>query len=144
MLCEKCKKRIPYDQTSFVLKRLDYLYKGGRCSSLAYFGANLLKIRPQILVKDGKMISGKKYRGDFSHVVKSYVRDTLEEFDNPDLEEVFVTYTTCDKETVEQVKETLKERGFKNIHETRANATVTSHCGEFTLGILYINDGGVE
>ena len=57
--------RVPSVQASFALKRLDYLYKGGRCNSLVYFGANLLKIRPQIIVKDGKMISGKKYRGSF-------------------------------------------------------------------------------
>ena len=141
---EKCQKRVPSVQASFILKRLDYLYKGGRCSSLALLGANILKIRPQIIVKDGKMISGKKYRGEYEHNVISYVNDTLEQFNNPDLEEVFITYTTANPDTVAKVKEILSERGFKNIHETNANATITSHCGENTIGILYINDGGVE
>ena len=141
---EKCLKRVPFVQASFELKRVDYLYKGGRCSALMYLGANLLRIRPQILLKDGKMISGKKYRGNYEHVVENYVSDILEEFDNPDLEEVFITYTTAAPELVEKVKETLKARGFKNIRPTTAGGTITSHCGEDCLGILYINDGGEE
>lgn len=134
--------RVPFVQASFELKRLDYLYKGGRCSSLTYFGANLLKIRPQIIVKDGKMVSGKKYRGNFNHIVKTYCQDVLEEFDNPDLTEAFVTYTTADEEIIETAKSFLADRGFKKIYVTRAGGTITSHCGEDCLGILYINDGG--
>ena len=138
-----CIKRIPFVQASFELNRVDYLYKGGRCNVLTYLGANVLKIRPQILLKDGKMVSGKKYRGNFSHVVNNYCNDVLEEFNNPDLEEVFLTYTTAEDTVLESVKNILRDRGFKNINVTRAGATITSHCGENCLGILYINDGGV-
>ncbi len=138
---EKCLARVPYVQASFELKRLDYLHKGGRCSSLTLFGANLLKIRPQIIVKDGKMIAGKKYRGNFAHVVKNYCHDVLDEYDNPDLSTVFITYTTADDDIVNDTKAILTDRGFKNIYVTRAGATITSHCGEDCLGILYINDG---
>ncbi len=138
---ESCLARVPFVQASFELKRLDFLYKGGRCSSLTYFGANLLKIRPQIIVKDGKMISGKKYRGNFSHVVKNYCQDVLEEFNNPDLSLAFVTYTTAEPEIVETAKNALIDRGFKKVLVTRAGGTITSHCGEDCLGILFINDG---
>ena len=137
-----CIKRIPFVQASFELNRVDYLYKGGRCNVLTYLGANVLKIRPQILLKDGKMVSGKKYRGNFSHVVNNYCNDILEEFNTPDLEEVFLTYTTAEDAVLESVKNILRDRGFKNINVTRAGATITSHCGENCLGILYINDGG--
>ena len=137
-----CLERVPFVQASFVLRRVDYLYKGGRCSSLAYLGANIFGICPQIIVKDGKMISGKKFRGKkFNLIVDSYCREVLAEFDKPDLSHAFVTYTTADDETVELAKNYLVEAGFKNIHVTRAGGTVTSHCGENCLGILYINDG---
>ena len=138
---EKCLARVPFVQASFELKRLDYLHKGGRCSGLTLLGANLLKIRPQILVQDGKMIPGKKYRGNYNHVVKSYCQDVLEKYNTPDLSVGFVTYTTADEEVIETAKQYLKDRGFKRIYVTRAGATITSHCGEDTLGILYINDG---
>ena len=138
---ELCLKRVPYIQASFELKRLDYLYKGGRCGALSFFGANLLKIRPQIIVTEGKMIPGKKYRGNFLHVVKNYCEDVLEKFNTPDLSVGFVTYTTADQEIIDMAKQYLIDRGFKNIYVTRAGGTITSHCGEDCLGILYINDG---
>lgn len=134
--------RVPYVQASFVIERLDYLYKGGRCNSLQLLGANLLKLRPQIVVKTdtGKMVSGKKYRGSMDQVVKNYCNDTLNEFNTPDLSVAFVTYTTATEGMVENAKNALKERGFKTIYETTAGGTISSHCGEHTLGILYIND----
>ena len=138
---EKCLARVPFVQASFELKRIDYLYKGGRCGALMYFGANLLKIRPQIIVKDGKMVSGKKYRGNYDHIVKNYCKDVLDEFDTPDLSVAFVTYTTAAREIVDYAVKTLKDAGFNEVYVTRAGGTITSHCGEDCLGILYINDG---
>lgn len=137
-------KRIESVQASFVVNRLDYLYKGGRCSSLAFFGANILKIRPQILVKEGKMLTGNKYRGNMSIIVSKYVKDILAQFNNPDYSRVFITYTTCTDEIIERTKETLLAEGFKEVLVTRARGTITSHCGEECLGVLYINDGGVN
>lgn len=139
-IVSKIKERIPYVQASFIIEKLNYLHKGGRCNSLQLLGANLLKLRPQIIVKEGKMISGKKYKGNMSIALKQYIQDTLNEFNTPDLSEVFITYTTSNPSDVTMIKTFLKEKGFKNIHETSAGATITTHCGENTLGILYIND----
>lgn len=139
---EKCLRRVDYVQVSFALKRIDYLYKGGRCNMLSYLGANILKIRPQIILKDGKMVGGKKkYRGNFLHVVDKYCSDILEEYNNPDLTRAFFTYTTATQEIKDCVINHLKERGFKDIIVTRTGGTITSHCGEECMGILFINDG---
>ena len=138
---EMCNKRVPFVQASFELKRVDYLYKGGRCSVLAYLGANLLKIRPQILLKDGKMIAGKKFRGNYVHVVDSYCNNILETFNTPDRDTAFITYTTADEDILQIAEQKLKDVGFRNIYRTTAGGTITSHCGEDCLGILYINDG---
>ena len=140
-IVEKVKERIPYTQASFVLSRLDYLYKGGRCNAMQLLGSNLLKIHPQIIVSEGKMDAHKKFRGNMSNVVFKYVEATLEEFNNPDLEEVFITYTTANLDVISEIKNILVARGFKNIHITTAGATISSHCGEHCLGILYMNDG---
>lgn len=139
---DRVSARVPFVNASFELKRLDFLHKGGRCSSLALLGANIFNIHPQIIVKDGRMIAGKKYRGSFSKVVDNYCRDTLEMYSNPDLDIAFVTYTTAPQEIVDLAVEHLQNAGFKEICITRAGGTITSHCGENTLGILYINDGG--
>lgn len=138
---DRCCKRVDSVQASFALKRVDYLYKGGRCSAMSYLGANLLGIRPQILLKEGKMIAGKKYRGNYLRVINNYCSDVLEEYNTPDLSHAFLTYTTADDDVIKCALNYLEQRGFKNIHITRAGATITSHCGEDCLGILYLNDG---
>ena len=140
-IIEKISKRIPHDQTSFSLESVDFLYKGGRCSLLAMLGANILKIKPEIYVRDGKMYPGKKYRGPMKKVVLDYVEDTLAEFNTPDLTRVFVTYSTAPEDVVEAVKERLAKAGFKEIIPTEAGATISCHCGPHCLGILYLNDG---
>lgn len=137
----KVKARIPYDQASFSLESVNYLYKGGRCSALAMLGANLLHIKPAIIVKNGGMIAGRKYRGNMMKAVMGYVNDILKEFNNPDLEEVFITYSTAPDEVVEAVKVRLANEGFRNIHPTLAGGTISCHCGPHCLGILYFNDG---
>lgn len=140
-IAEKVTARVSKLQVSFVIERLDYLYKGGRCNSLQFFGANLLKLRPRIVVKDGKMSADKKYRGNMEKVVSKYCEETLYEFNTPDLDKVCVTYTTATPEMVAAAKKALSDAGFKNIFETRAGCTIASHCGGNTLGILYFNDG---
>lgn len=138
---EKVSARTSKLQVSFIVERLDYLYKGGRCNSLQLLGANLLKIRPRIVVKDGKMISDKKYKGSMGSVISKYARDTLDEFNTPDLTRVFLTYTTATEDMINSAETALKEAGFKEIIHTRAGGTIASHCGGNTLGVLYFNDG---
>ena len=128
-------------QTSFILERLDYMHMGGRCSGIALLGANLLKIRPRIVLKNGKMLSDKKYRGNIAHVVEKYAEDIFHDFDSPDLTRVFITYTTASPEMVAMAKAKCQSIGFKEILETHAGGTIASHCGAHTIGILYYNDG---
>lgn len=140
-IVKKVEARKQFVQASFVVERLDYLYKGGRCSALQLLGANLLKIRPSIIVKDGKMDVHKKYRGKMKDVVKDYIKDTLNEFNTYDKSICFITYSSATEDMVEAAKSTLKEfANFENVYITTAGATVTSHCGENTLGILYYNN----
>ena len=139
-ILKKLSPKILATQASFVLKKLNFLYKGGRCSSLAYFGANVLGLKPQIIVKDGKMKSHHKYRGQMTKVVENYCKDTLEEFNTPDKDIAFITYTVATDEMVEAAEKALKDAGFKTIYKTHAGCTISSHCGEYCLGILYINN----
>lgn len=141
-IVEKVTSRIPFVQASFVVERLDYLYKGGRCSALQLFGANLLRLRPSILVSDGKMGTHKKYRGKMKDVVHDYIKDTLAEYPDYDDTMCFITYSSATDEMLESAKNAVAQYGhFKNVYYTNAGCTVTSHCGEHTLGILFITNG---
>ena len=71
-IVELVKKRIPAIQASFIVERLDYLHRGGRCSAIALLGANILKIRPQIEVVNGNLCNTNKFRGKMDKCVSDY------------------------------------------------------------------------
>lgn len=130
---------IPKVEASFVVEKLDYLVKGGRCSSAAALGANLLNLKPCIEVKDGKMSVGKKYRGSYTKCLTSYVKDRLEGRADLDGETLFITHTVVDDEAYTAVKDTVSGYGaFAHINETTAGCTVSCHCGPGTLGIMFV------
>lgn len=129
----------PKVEASFVLERLNYLHKGGRCSALALLGANILKIKPQIILSDGRMIVGKKYMGNMTKVVDKYIDDLLDNNPNPILEHVFITHSSPMPEAEKILTEKLENRGFKNIHNTLAGGTISSHCGPNCIGVLFLN-----
>ncbi len=136
----ECDKMTAKVEASFVVDSIDYLRMGGRCSSVAALGANLLKLKPCIEVRDGKMVSAKKYRGKIEKVITDYVCDRLKGRDDIVKNRIFITHTKCDKKVVKEVESKIRELypGFNEILETTAGCTVTSHCGPNTLGILFI------
>lgn len=138
-IAEELKKIIPLSRASFVLDTLEFLHKGGRCSSVAALGANLLKLKPCIEVIDGKMTVGKKYRGKLDVVLEQYTREKLSGRGDIDLSRVFITHSGISEEIIESVKSVIKECcNFKEILVTRAGCTITSHCGPNTLGVIFM------
>lgn len=126
-------------EASFVIDSLEYLYKGGRCSALSVMGANLLKLKPCIEVKNGTMGVGKKYRGKFSDVLKEYINERLQNTGDIVKNRVFITHAGCDDEIVKELVEIVNKKGiFDEVLLTRAGSTISSHCGKNTLGILFI------
>ena len=138
-IAQKVSAMADYVDASFVVDNLEYLAKGGRCSAVAAFGANLLQLKPCISVKNGTMGVGKKYRGKFEKVLPAYVADRLSNSEDIDLERIFVTHAGCDPQLVESVAELVRNTlPFKEVLVTRAGCTVSSHCGANTLGILFV------
>ena len=136
-----CSKLTEYVDTSFVIDNLEFLHKGGRCSSIAALGANLLKLKPSIIVRNGRMTVGKKYRGTFSVSLERYIGDQLSDVSEIDSNRVFVTHAGCDKRVVDACVKQVKKLGlFKEIIVTRAGCAVSSHCGRNTLGIIFIRN----
>ena len=126
-------------EASFLVDKLDYLAKGGRCSAVAALGANLLNLKPCIDVKGGKMGVSKKYRGKYDKCLLNYVKERLEGRDDIDPTTIFVTQTEVSDECYTGVMNAVREYGnFENIYETKAGCTVSCHCGPGTLGILFV------
>lgn len=129
----------PKVSATFVIDTLDYLKKGGRCSTVAALGANLLKIKPMIVVQDGNMTVARKFRGLAKKVLENYVDAQLEGRNDIRTQRIFITHTGCSPEIVDAVRERIKKHlHFDEIIETNAGATITSHSGPNTLGILFM------
>lgn len=128
-------------QSSFVIDTLEFLHKGGRCSALAMFGANLLQLKPGIEVnnEDGKMGVGKKYRGSLDKALQQYVQDKLADRTDIRTNRIFITHSGISEERIALVKKLVAQYiKFDEVLITRAGCTISSHCGPNTLGILFM------
>ncbi len=130
---------IPNVDASFIIDRLDYLHKGGRCSTVAALGANMLKLKPCIVVHNGEMRVAKKYRGNFTACVTQYVNDRLRDSDTLQKDLIFITHTHAEQDAVDAAQKAVcTNAAFDSIVETVAGCTISSHCGPNTLGVLFI------
>ena len=139
-ICERLRELTGRVEASFLLDRLDYMAKGGRCSSVAALGANLLKLKPCIEVIDGRMKVVRKYRGAYDHCIEAYVADRVAgRGDDLRHDRMFITHAGAEPGTVAAAKKTVAENGrFDHVYETDAGCTVSCHCGPHTLGVLFI------
>ena len=126
-------------EASFLLDRLDYMVKGGRCSSVVALGANLLNLKPCIEVKNGKMSVVKKYRGNYAKCLSTYVKDRLSGRNDLDKGTLFVTRTPVSEDCLDAVRAAVNECApFENTYWSEAGCTVSCHCGPGTLGVLFV------
>lgn len=125
-------------ESSFLIDRLDYMVKGGRCSAVTALGANLLGLKPCIEVKDGKLTVVKKYRGNYAKSLANYVKERLNERDDLDKKHLFVTHTPVSDECKNAVADAVNAYAdFENIYWATAGCTISCHCGPGTLGVLF-------
>ena len=138
-IAEYCTALTEKVSASFVVDDLEFLHKGGRCSAVAALGANLLQLKPCIVVKQGKMGVGKKYRGKFAAVLEKYVAEQLADIETIDRRRIFVTHAGCDSQIIDRCVEAVKNTAeFGEVQITRAGCTISSHCGRNTLGVLFV------
>lgn len=125
--------------TSFVPDSLDYLHKGGRVSGMVKTVAGMFKIHPLIYMDNGQLVPGKKYKGKMNVLIKQYVEDLKAQYPDYDKSRCFITHSSADPELVEAAKAKVKELfDFDEVLETVAGSIITSHCGQGTLGVLFV------
>jgi len=138
-IVEKLKAFTEKVEASFLLDRLEYMVKGGRCSAAAALGANLLNLKPCIEVKNGKMAVVKKYRGNYAKCLANYVKDRLAGREDVDKGTLFVTRTPVSEDCLNAVRESVAAyNDFDTTYWNTAGCTVSCHCGPGTLGVLFV------
>lgn len=140
-IASECREFTNHFQCSFLIDRLDFLYKGGRCSKLQMLGANLLHIRPTILCdKSGKFVMGKKYRGKLERSLDGYLNDLVLSHPSVRKDECYINYSSASKELLEHVTKTVKALGFEKANVYQAGPTNSYHAGPNTIGLQFVFD----
>ena len=125
--------------TSFVPDSLDYLHKGGRVSGMVKLAAAAFKIHPLIMMDEGQLVPGGKYRGKMTVLIKQYIEDLKAKYPSYDKARCFITHSSADQDLVDAAKAKVAELfEFDEVIETVAGSIITSHCGKGTLGVLFI------
>ncbi len=138
-IAKSIRQNIPKVHTSFVIDKLDYLHKGGRCSAVEHLAASLLKIRPVIEVKpDGTLGVREKLGGSRKKALLSMIDELLVHQTNLDTKRVFVTHCSCPEDADFLARELHQQSTFEEIFITEAGSVIASHCGPKTIGILYM------
>lgn len=136
---EKTLNVVPRVRSSFVIDTLNHLHMGGRCSSLAKWIGSVFKIHPRIVVEDGKMTVGEKFKGKRKTVLNGLLRSAIIKKDKIDPHRVFITHSYTSEKDLEYLKEELsKALNIDEILITDAGCVIATHCGKKTVGILYI------
>lgn len=141
-VARRVEEYVPYVRTSSVIETLLYIHRGGRCSAATALIASALKIKPKIVVENGRLGVGKKYRGKQSDVIRKYYDDLLPELLKADTDAVYVSHTgRLPQEIIDEIAGKVRALNrFKNVYVTRAGSVVTIHCGPGTLGVFFMAD----
>ena len=136
-ICQEISRRIPLVDGTFLVSDVGYLARGGRCSAASALGAKLLSIQPSIVLHEGHMIAGPKYRGTLHRALARYMQDRLAVPDvNP--RRAFVSHSPCDPQLFEEFKAQLLASGrFEEVLETEAGCVICSHCGPNTFSVMF-------
>ena len=133
---EEYRERI---EGSFIIETLEFLCKGGRCSALAALGANILKLRPEIVFDGGLMRVGKKYRGVYSKCVYQYLDDQLAKLPCYETDVVYMNHTIQDPVFLDELKTYVREKtGCGMLIEYPASSAISTHCGPNTFGLFFV------
>ena len=141
-IADRVTKLVPKVSATFVLDGLEYLHKGGRCSSVARFGANVLGIKPSIAVDNqtGKLEVSKKYRGKIEIVYKQYIADRMNVIKRIQPDRVVIAESGgVSSQTIAFAKGVIEGKDkFNQVIVADAGCTISSHCGPKTFAIFYI------
>ncbi|AKL94476.1 DegV domain-containing protein [Clostridium aceticum] len=136
-IAAKTREMISKMRTYFAIDTLQYLQKGGRCSSIQSFIGNMLKIRPILKVVEGKILLDQKTRGKREKTLNTLLQQVLKDSDQIDTDRMIIIHSLAPEDLLYLKEELLKVLEVKELIALEAGCVVSSHCGPKTVGIMY-------
>ena len=122
-------------KVSFLPNTLEYLKAGGRVSNAAYLGGTLLKLKPLIRIKGGRLVATKMYRGTMNRVWYKYLDDFIDNC-GPDRKMFVLFYVEgFSMELLARIKQYVLDKGFREVMVTHTGSVIACHGGPGALGL---------
>lgn len=138
-IAQEIQKLIDSTTTAFIVAKLTYLAKGGRCSTVTALGANILNIKPAIEMAEGTLSVGKKYRGKTVDCFEKFLADKLalaKEESDGGIASIY--HAGIEPELFEHLRQIVVDSGiFQEVLTARAGSIISSHCGRETIGFTF-------
>ena len=134
VIVEKVEALIPKIRVLAVPETLDYLHKGGRLSAMSFFVGKLLKIKPLITFKDGKVSVFSKERG-----INGAMKVIIKEMEKCDLNYAIIPSYTYNNGNLNELISKLGNE-YKNVmvEQDNLDPAIASHWGPNAFGFIYI------
>lgn len=138
-IAQEIQKLIGVTATAFIVSKLTYLAKGGRCSTVTALGANILNIKPAVEMAEGTLSVGKKYRGKTADCFEKFLADKLalaKEASDGGVASIY--HAGIEPELFEHLRKIVVDSGiFEEVLTARAGSIISSHCGRETIGFTF-------
>ena len=126
-------------QMCFIPRNLDYLRAGGRVSNAVALVGNLLNLHPCIEIIDGKLIAGKKYRGNMKKVIPALIQDYVQKHDLS-RDHVYLIHSPYLEQELKDIAEaTVRQLGIREFTWVKTGCVITCHGGPGAFGIVGTN-----
>lgn len=141
-LINEIKKISKLMKFQFVVKNMDYLKAGGRCSNAQYLMAQVLDIKPLIEMQNGLLVAAKRYRGKMKRISEKMINDFFNSTDiNTD--EIYLVYSHG---LSKNIRENIEQKCHHDYHVNRilwfeAGCIISAHGGPGGVGIGALSKG---
>ena len=133
-----CAMRDKVDMT-FVVSDIEFLKNGGRCSAMAALGANLLQLKPCLLVRNGKVQVGKNYRGKLTKVHPEYLRERMGDGSDIDSHRAILVHTNLEEEQIAAYCDAIRALvPLEELYVTQAGCSISTNCGYDSIGLAFL------
>ena len=120
----------------FIPDNLDYLRAGGRCSNAVALVGNLLQLHPCIEIIDGRLIAGKKYRGQLAKVAPALLREFLAKHQLVKDHVYFINTPFMSAHVREALNAEAAALGIRKVTWVKTGCVITCHGGPGAFGIV--------
>ena len=126
-------------QMCFLPRNLDYLRAGGRCSNATALVGNLLRLHPCIEIIGGKLVAGKKYRGDLAKLAPALLEEFAVKHNLRKDHLYFINTPYMDDSVRTALNAQAAFLGFRKVTWVKTGCVITCHGGPGAFGIVGVS-----